>query len=246
MKQFLILLVILSACSQAPSKMNVEQGIGEFTDTLNSNSDSLKIPAYVIDQIIKHYNDTSSTMKADYSDSSVSVVWFFSSELQDEVGDMETITDTSLDYQIKDTDTVIAGEADLQSDYPSDIGGISQTIDFSKFVRDHVKGDINNDGNDDLIITVMVSGGGSAAWNEIFTFIFQNNIYMLNGITHGTKICGCSDGNFTPTKIADGNLHGVSTCWTPEDAHCCPSLEYNTTVAFDGKGLNFVSKVKVK
>lgn len=159
---------------------------------------------------------------------------------------METITDASLEYQIKDTNANITGDADLQSDYPSDVGGISQTIDFSKFIGDHVKGDINNDGNDDLIITVMVSGGGSNAWNEIFAFIFQNNRYILKGITHGSKVCGCSDGNFTPTKIAEGSLYGVSTCWGPEDAHCCPSLEYNTKVAFDGNGLKFVSKVKVK
>lgn len=246
MKQLLILLVILSSCSQSPSKSNADLGSEVINDSIDLNSDSSFIPTYVIDEVIKHYNDTSGKMKSEYTDSSVSIVWFFREE-QDGGGVLtENNSDSSWSYQAEDTNNVNSGENDLQSDYPSDIGGISQTIDFSKLVRDHVKGDINHDGNDDLVITVMVSGGGSAAWNEIFTFILQGNKYTLFGVTRGTEISGCSDGNFTPLKIVNGQIVGTSTCWGPEDASCCPSLEYNTTVAFEGKGLKFVSKVKVK
>ncbi|MFN8154980.1 MAG: hypothetical protein U0Y08_11875 [Bacteroidia bacterium] len=245
MKQLLIFLLFLTSCSQ-PSKINADEGIGVTIDSLKLNSDSLTLPADVIDQIIKHYNDTSNTMKADNTDSTVSVVWFYTSELEGEEGIMDTNTDTSWNYQLGDSNVVNSGEVEFQSDYPSDVGGISQTVDFSKFIHDQVKGDINNDGIDDLIVTVMVTSGGSAAWDEIFIFIFQEGRYILNGMSRCPDICGCSTGTFKPIKIANGQIVGTSTCWTPEDAQCCPSLEYNTTVTFDGKGLKFVSKVKVK
>ena len=131
MKQLLILLVILSSCSQSPSKSNADLGSEVINDSIDLNSDSSFIPTYVIDEVIKHYNDTSGKMKSENTDSSVSVVWFFREE--QDGGDVltEINADSSWSYQAEDTNNVNSGENDLQSEYPSDIGGISQTIDFS-------------------------------------------------------------------------------------------------------------------
>lgn len=156
MKQLLILLVILSSCSQSPSKSNSSQGIGLISDSLGLDSDSLFIPTYVIDQIVEHYNDTALIMKTENTDSSVSIVWYFSS---DQEGFAETNVDSSWLYQTEDTNLEITKVSNYQLDNPSDIAGISQTLDFSKFISDHLKGDINNDGKDDLVITAIVAGG---------------------------------------------------------------------------------------
>jgi len=111
-----------------------------------------------------------------------------------------------------------------------------------------LQGDLNQDGQNDYVITVHTEGGGGGGnvWDQdLFVFLGKGNSYSLACITPDGDICGC-DGDFRARRIEGQYLIGNSSCYAPEDGHCCPSLHYETKVAFEKKGLRFVSQVPRK
>ena len=119
------------------------------------------------------------------------------------------------------------------------------TIPFSKHF---IKGDLNGDKVDDIIIPVYSTGGGTAEWHEIFLFTSKNGkldflkMYSSFDLGHCQK-GGSHDGQFYPEKITNGILIGESYCYKPEDAHCCPSFKFTTQYKFDN-GLTFLTQTK--
>lgn len=243
MKKYLIFLMIVSSCSHTPSNTNKDIDTDNVSNVLET--DTAHIPEYVVDTVIGHYNDTSWILKSEITDSSVSIVWYLRALPEEEIV-QETGVDTSLIYKSDDTNYSIEGTVADETNNESDILGIGFTIDLSKLTRDNVVGDINNDGKDDLIITVSTTTGGNAIWQEIFAFVFQENKYVLKGITSASEICGCDIGDFMPERFEGGRLKGKSICWEPDDAHCCPSHEYETELVFDGQKFKFFAMVENK
>ena len=103
-----------------------------------------------------------------------------------------------------------------------------------------LEGDLNNDLKNDLVITVHTEFGNSAA-QEIFVFINEQENYRLAIVTGYQDLSGCN-GYFWARRIENNLIIGNSSCFAPEDAMCCPSLHYQTKVAFDSNELKFVSK----
>ncbi len=127
----------------------------------------------------------------------------------------------------------------------NDIAGpLNTTPTSSKFI----KGDLNSDKIDDVIIPVYSTGGGSAEWQEIFVFISNNGkldflkMYSSFDLGH-CQAGGSHDGQFYPEKISNAILIGESYCYKAEDPHCCPSFKFTTQYKFDN-GLTFLNQTK--
>jgi hypothetical protein len=108
-------------------------------------------------------------------------------------------------------------------------------------------GDINNDNKDELIVTVHTEGGGTGGniySQDIFVFILKNNNYELVNVTGDNEISGCT-GDFRISKIENNLIVGHSSCYTENDARCCPSEFFETKILFKNNKLKCGEKRKI-
>ncbi len=112
--------------------------------------------------------------------------------------------------------------------------------------KDFIEGDLNNDGFNDLIISVYYNQGSRPRLTN-FCYITKNNeltFYKTFSI-HELGICSHvndTSGRFFPAKIENGRLVGQTDCLQKGDPGCCPSLEYITYYTFDN-GFKFEKNV---
>ena len=107
-----------------------------------------------------------------------------------------------------------------------------------------LEGDLNNDRKSDLVITVHTEFGNSAS-QDLFLFINENERYRLATVASHQEISGCR-GTYWARKIKDNLIEGISSCYSADDAMCCPSLHYKTKVAFDANALKVLSKKRMR
>lgn len=107
-----------------------------------------------------------------------------------------------------------------------------------------LEGDLNNDRKSDLLVTVHAEFGNSAS-QDLFVFINEQETYRLATVAGHQEISGCR-GTFWARKIEDNVIEGNSSCYSADDAMCCPSLHYKTKVAFDANALKVLSKKRMR
>lgn len=107
-----------------------------------------------------------------------------------------------------------------------------------------LEGDLNNDRKNDLVITVHTEFGNSAS-QDLFVFLNENETYRLATVADHREISGCR-GTFWARKIKRNLIVGKSSCYSAEDANCCPSLHYKTKVAFENNTLKVLSKKRIR
>lgn len=118
---------------------------------------------------------------------------------------------------------------------PAYSSGPLNTIPFSS---KYIKGDLNNDKVDDIVVPVYSTGGGSEDWFEIFIFVSLNGKLDFFKMYTSYELGNCDStvslgGEFFPISIKNGILIGESYCWVRNDPHCCPSLNYKTKLKFN-------------
>jgi hypothetical protein len=112
-----------------------------------------------------------------------------------------------------------------------------------------LRGDLNNDKIQDLVVNVATEGGGGGgniSWSDLFVFINRNDELFFTSVTNSYTICGCEDGFFNASKIENGYLIGESYCYGSNDARCCPSFHYLAKVRFEKNKFVFINKEKIK
>ena len=93
--------------------------------------------------------------------------------------------------------------------------------------------DFNQDDLNDVILSVYREGlweGGNVSDKEILVFKNLGNQFKLKSVNNSRNLTECNSGQFSLEGIEKGKLIGTSYCYAPEDGHCCPSLEYSTTL----------------
>lgn len=109
-----------------------------------------------------------------------------------------------------------------------------------------IRGDINGDKRDDLIISVPTEGGGGGgniAWSDHFLFLgTTDKNYTLADVKSDGELTGCGGGYFTPETIVLNTLVGTSLCYADDDGHCCPSLKFQSTSVFVNGKIAFSTK----
>jgi hypothetical protein len=107
-----------------------------------------------------------------------------------------------------------------------------------------LEGDLTKDSKKDFVISVHTEFGNSAS-QDIFIFINENEKYRLATVTGHQNVSGCT-GFFLARKIKNNLILGNSSCYSGNDAMCCPSIHYKTKVAFDNNELKYVSKKRYR
>ena len=151
--------------------------------------------------------------------------------------------------ETKKTDTLLTISFRNMPSEDDAFDGIGLRIYISKMKKDYIFGDIDNDGVPDLIVSIDTEGGGGGGnvyWNDLFVFLSKNGKFALTSFIDSPEVCGCRAGQFFPDKIENGLILGNSICWAENDGRCCPSLEYLTTITFDGKQLKYKSQRQTK
>lgn len=107
-------------------------------------------------------------------------------------------------------------------------------------------GDLNNDEQNDLLVSAHTEGGGTGGngiwWNDIFVFLKENGKYKMASVNKDMDLIDCNDGHFLMQKIENGYLVGNASCYAKEDALCCPSLNYIAQTKLLNHKLVFVGK----
>jgi hypothetical protein len=112
-----------------------------------------------------------------------------------------------------------------------------------------LRGDLNRDKNDELVVSVHTEGGGTGgnglSSQDIFVFERKNNKYVLLSFTPDAELSNCPSGYFRATSIHDGLLIGASSCYKDDDPRCCPTLNFETSCALKNGKLKYQSQKKL-
>lgn len=147
--------------------------------------------------------------------------------------------------QLKIDTTTDGIELKLFLDATSASGELN-TIPFSK---DFIKGDLNGDKINEVLVPVYSTGGGTAEWQEIFVFTSSQSRLKFYKMISSWDLAHCpegsADGQFYPKQILNAILIGETYCYQPQDAHCCPSIKRTTQYKFDN-GFTFLKQTKLE
>ena len=127
--------------------------------------------------------------------------------------------------------------------------GIRSSSFFSKDKKDHVEGDLNGDGKEDMILLLSTQSGGNTEFLDLLIFIHQEGKGpVLEKVypSSDPELKGCEIGQFIPEKIEQGIITGQSLCFTDSDPRCCPSLKYSTQLKWMNGKLNFIKKQRTQ
>ncbi len=107
-----------------------------------------------------------------------------------------------------------------------------------------IRGDINGDGNDDVIVPVSSNGGGTAVWDDLFFFLSDQKTLASYIMFNSSELasCGNGGGKFEVKAIAAAFIVGESQCYAEDDPSCCPSLKYKTEYKLQGEKLVLVGQ----
>ena len=114
--------------------------------------------------------------------------------------------------------------------------GYVPSVRIQKNFIPELSGDLDADGVFEILFFVEVSGGGALAWQEMFCLkLFPNASYFLFSVDIPTF---CPGGLEDRGKIGDykgiqnGELSFWSSCYSPDDPDCCPSVDAPTRCVF--------------
>lgn len=102
---------------------------------------------------------------------------------------------------------------------------------FSKVENDLIKGDLNGDKIDDIIVSVISNFGGNSDFTNYFLFESTDNYYVLSNPESWEIENHCQGepyGMLIIKKIENNKIIGESNCLTEDDPRCCPSKIYET------------------
>jgi len=202
--------LMLGCTSNEKSEYETEQSsIDSLTVANPAETDSV-LSTFLIREIVKYYNNSADSNGYLTLEESVNTELPLTSE-----------NDSILDL-------VFHPKPDNSDGVPF----LSAEIDKNNFLF----GDLNNDGKNDVIKSVDENCGGAAFWQTLFTFEAKNDKYELTSVIRASELVSCPEGslgeNFYISEIKNGLLYGTSQCYAKDDAHCCPSIEKETKVAY--------------
>ena len=120
----------------------------------------------------------------------------------------------------------------------------SRSIPLPKVV---LKGDLNRDGLQDVVVSVWATGGTHAIWNDVFLFMGTKGGYHFYNKYDSYSIGHVKSyyAKFYPAHLKNGYLIGKMSMLAHNDPGCCPSLFYKTTLKFINGKFKIVSEKKI-
>ena len=122
-----------------------------------------------------------------------------------------------------------------------DDGGPYLFVTIPKSLKLYLSGDINTDGKKDIIALPVLTEGGSSYWQDIMVFTGNGSGHDLLTVASSMDIARCTansyNGIFIPRKIENGTLVGTTSCYTDDDAACCPSVKMEVRYVLEKKKL---------
>ena len=137
-------------------------------------------------------------------------------------------------------------DGNLKIDYTKEgYSYFSRTIPLPKFL---LKGDLNRDGKNDVVVSVWATGGTHAIWNDVFLFFGTKDGYKFYKKYDSYSLGSVKSyyAKFYPAHINNGCLIGKMSMLAHNDPGCCPSLFYKSTLKFINGKFKIVSEKKIQ
>ena len=114
-----------------------------------------------------------------------------------------------------------------------------------------IKGDLNNDNQDDYLVKVVdegAGGGGNFVQITYYLFTSRDGEYELHTALPTGLLSGCDEDNgyFVPQKIENQQVIGESLCYAENDGRCCPSLKSKSIAAIEDGEFKLISKEEIQ
>ncbi len=120
-------------------------------------------------------------------------------------------------------------------------------VNIPRLKDNFITGDLEKDGENEIMACVGVEGGGRRGSYDLFVFKQHGGKYTIASTIKSPDVCGCngsgvSGGYFYPDSIENSQVVGRSICWSENDAPCCPTMRFETRLKFVSGKLILVSK----
>lgn len=148
-----------------------------------------------------------------------------------------------------ETDSTIRLTFSYRKRKKGDPAGPYLYVTIPKLRSKSLRGDMNGDNREDLVLQPVLSQGGGSRWKEFFLFVNDGGGYVYKAQASTYDLAqhkkNSYSGTFHPEEIVNNVLIGTSVCYRDDDAQCCPSVKVPTSVRLENnhlKGERIVSK----
>jgi hypothetical protein len=211
------------------SLVNSYKKTEELTNKLSLSNDSLKIYRNTINKLTitrDFSNEIFTESELDY------IINYLKKELKQFNEEEEELVSKVL---IDSKKIIVHLEGEL---------GSVPAFDFSINYNKLLAGDLDNDGTQEILFNVGVTGGGTAYWGQLYCLkIFPNNCYLIFEIEVPCGCTGeyeCTEPNTEILNISDNILTIENQCFLDSDPLCCPSLVIKPKYEFSNNSLILV------
>lgn len=214
----------LTSCKEKPVETN-----DTFLEQLLLEKDSI-VQKPEIDEIIQRPEPVREKLEE-------SVLKTIKDYFHKKYGKKSKIEEKKEDSELKISYQQITEEKDVRENFE----WISIYIPLT--VHPDLKGDINNDEKDDIIVEVYTEFYHNNAESIYFLFLKTDNSYQLaNTFTSGWRGWGARGENTYLYKIEDNLVIGSISDYVENDANCCPSIHYDIKMKFKNNELQIAEK----
>ncbi len=172
-----LVLIVLASCGQFSNNSSQDNILNQKVEVTKESANEFKLDKSIINTIKDYYQTNFGK----------------DSRLEESISDtMIYMTYYNIPKNVDDYEGFLIGIS-IPLIKEQDLFGANPILD----------GDLNNDRNSDLLISVHTQGGGGGGniWSQdLFAFISENGNYKLASVTPDFEISGC-DGSFRAVKM---------------------------------------------
>lgn len=212
----------------AEDNQRLTEQVDAFKKTQENLNNTVKSNQKTIKQLQDSLNDF--FVKRDLSNGQFSTeeIEYITKSLRVQIKKYQNDNEASFVIQKGESTLVKLGTGEL---------GYVPAYEFKHTFNPNIAGDLNGDGQQEVLFIMEVTTGGTYAWQEIFCLKFlPNGQYSLVQVNYDCPCASnynCGENPFPEfVNYSNGRVYIHMACYAENDASCCPSAETNNAFLF--------------